>query len=88
VLKLYAWLLHKNKQNEKALDLIKKATKFGRYDPMLYYYAGVIFADAGNNKDALEYLQKSFDEALYLHPLVFEDARSRISTLGQIVYAQ
>lgn len=88
VLKLYAWLLHKNKQNEKAVSLIKKAMKFGRYDPMFYYYAGVIFADAGNNKDALEYLQKSFDEALYLHPLVFEDARSRISVLGQIVYAQ
>ena len=87
VLKLYAWLLHKNKQNEKALDLIKKATKFGRYDPMLYYYAGVIFADAGNNKDALEYLQKSFDKFLYLHPLAFEDARSRISSFEQIVYA-
>ena len=87
VLKLYAWLLHKNKQHEKALRLIKKATKFGRYDPILYYYAGVIFADAGKKKDALEYLQKSFDEILYLHPLAFEDARSRISTLEHIAYA-
>jgi len=79
--------LHKNKQHEKALRLIKKATKFGRYDPILYYYAGVIFADAGNKKDALEYLQISFDEILYLHPLAFEDARSRISTFEHIVYA-
>ena len=84
VLKLYAWLLYKNKQNEKALRLIKKAMTFGRYDPMLYYYAGVIFTDAGKNKDALEYLQKSFDEFLYLHPLAFEDARSQISALEQM----
>ena len=86
VLKLYAWLLHKNKQNKKALHIIKKAMKFERYDPMLYYYAGVIFADAGKNKYAMEYFQKSFNEILYLHPLAFEDARSRISALEQIVY--
>ncbi|MCH7965397.1 MAG: tetratricopeptide repeat protein [Bacteroidetes bacterium] len=87
VLKLYAWLLYKNKQNEKALHLIKKAAKFGRYDPMFHYYAGLIFDDAGKKKDALKYLQKSFDEILYIHPLAFEDARSRISSLEQIVYA-
>ena len=32
-------------------------------------------------------LQKSFDKFLYLHPLAFEDARSRISSFEQIVYA-
>ena len=88
VIHLYAWLLFKNYQTEKGMSIIQKAMKFGTHNPVLKYHAGIIFEAGGRYKDALNHFQTSLAENLFIHPLYFEDARSRIASLQMLVSTQ
>ncbi|MCZ6701850.1 MAG: tetratricopeptide repeat protein, partial [Ignavibacteria bacterium] len=88
VIHLYALLLSKNYQTEKSMTVIQEAMKLGTYNPVIDYHAGMIFEAAGRNKEALNYFQTSLGENLFIHPLYFEDARSRIASLQMVVSVQ
>jgi tetratricopeptide (TPR) repeat protein len=54
-----AWVYHKQKRPVEAQKMAEKALKFNTPEPVFYYHAGAIAADAGNKVEAKRLLLKA-----------------------------
>jgi tetratricopeptide (TPR) repeat protein len=76
-----AWAQYKNGNFEEAQTLMKQALALGTRDARLYYHAGMIALELGDEEQARQYLE----EALAINPhfsiLSAEEARSTLETI-------
>ena len=61
VLDTIAWICFQNKEYEKAIEILKKATAIGADNPSILYHLGVVYNSLDKNDMAKIYLKKALD---------------------------
>lgn len=80
----YAWALYKKKSFDKAAEIIPAALRLNSLNALINYHAGIIFASAGKNQEAILRLETAFDQNLSRNILCYKDAKEKLLSLKQV----
>jgi tetratricopeptide (TPR) repeat protein len=76
-----AWSLLKNGKLEQAREAIHQALRLGTRDAKLFYHAGMIYLQSGENETAAKYLRQALSTNPHFHLLFAEDARRSLGAI-------
>ena len=76
------WALYKNGRYQEAATAIEQAMKLGTRDSMLYYHAGMIYKDSGDQQRARTMLTGALSINPHFSPLYAPRAQQALAELG------
>jgi len=76
-----AWAYYKNDKSEEAQSLMHQAMSLGTRDAYLYYHAGMIALELGDEAQAREYLEQALAINPHFSILYADEARRTLKTL-------
>lgn len=78
-----AWALHRAGHSDEALPIAEESLRLGTQDAMLYFHAGTIAAEVGDEERAQVYLQKALAVNPVFSPLHAPSARAMLNQLKE-----